>query len=106
MSLYYESQKRDQEACGFQGNGTVNSRSTATSTADDVSGSCIANPNSVFTPGSPTTQTNVSGSGKVPTPSGQSNDPGAGVSLIANHGLAGISAVTGITILTALWSLI
>lgn len=51
MSLYYESQNRNAQACSFAGNGTVNKASTASASA--VASSCLASATGVSTPSTP-----------------------------------------------------
>lgn len=51
MSLYYESQNRNAQACSFAGNGTVNKASTAAASA--VASSCLASATGVSTPSTP-----------------------------------------------------
>lgn len=95
MSLYYESQNRKSTACDFGGNAKVNS-GALTKSAASVAESCIANPNSTFVPGSPSSTAGGS-------PTGSSGKNGGSTPLadsLQNLGLA-----MGISALGALWTL-
>jgi len=53
MSQFYEANNRNAASCSFSGNGTVNQNApTSVSAANAAASSCVANPDSVFTPSS------------------------------------------------------
>lgn len=75
MSQYYESQQRQASSCQFGGNGTINSRTSSSLTADSAASSCIANPGAVFTPSAAPTNNAPATSGT--SKSGNNNTSGA-----------------------------
>jgi 1,3-beta-glucanosyltransferase GAS1 len=94
MSLYYELQNRNPQACDFSGNATVNNDAPASaSAANSAASSCISNPSATFTPSSTGTPSTVSGSSGS---SDESGDNGA-VALFSDpkamYGLASMVAV-------------
>ena len=98
MSLYYEANRRNAQACSFSGNGTVNPNAPSTaSAANAAASSCISNPGAVFTPTpAPSTQ--------GPTATGSKK--GAAVSLLEGpHALFGLAMTGVVSILGALWTL-
>lgn len=95
MSLYFESQNRNPSACNFGGNAQLNN-AALTKSASSVAESCIANPNSTFVPGSPS-----STSGGKPTGTG-SNGGNGGVSLMDS--IHSLGLVMGISAFGAIWT--
>jgi len=75
MSLYYESQNRDAQACSFAGNGTENKASTASASA--VASSCLASATGVSTPSTPATVNNPGSTSTSGSGSQSSNSSGA-----------------------------
>lgn len=75
MSLYYESQNRNAQACSFAGNGTENKASTASASA--VASSCLASATGVSTPSTPATVNNPGSTSTSGSGSQSSNSSGA-----------------------------
>jgi hypothetical protein len=102
MSLYYEANQRNVQACSFSGNGTVNSNApSSVSAANAAASSCISNPGAVFTPTpAPTT------SGKSSTTATGRPTKGAAVSLLEGpHALVGLTMTAVVALLGGLWTL-
>jgi len=101
MSLYYEANKRNVQACSFTGNGTVNPNApTTVSAANAAASSCISNPGAVFTP------TPAPSTTKGSTSTGTGSTKGAAVSLLEGpHALLGLAMTGVVSILGALWTL-
>lgn len=101
MSLYYEANKRVQQACSFAGNGTVNPKAPSTvSAANAAASSCIANPGAVFTP-TPAPST----TGKSSSSTSQSTK-GAAVSLLeGSRAIFGLTMTAAVALLGGLWIL-
>ncbi|KAF9455007.1 carbohydrate-binding module family 43 protein [Macrolepiota fuliginosa MF-IS2] len=106
MSQWYEINNRDQQACSFQGNGTVNS-AAASSSASAVATSCIASPTATFTPTAPAAAvagaaTSGSGSGNGGSSSSKGNNGG---SLYDVNLFIGVCAAAIISIAGGIWTL-
>jgi len=99
MSLYYEANRKNAQACSFSGNGTVNPNPpSSASAANAAASSCISNPGSVFTP-SPAPST----TGKTQS-SGTSKPSGAAASLFEGP-LLGLTMTVVVALLGGLWTL-
>lgn len=97
MSLYYELNNRNAQACSFAGNGTVNqSAPSSASAANAAASSCISNPSATFAP------TAVSSSSVGAT--GSSHNSATG--LIAHDSTVyGVTAAFIITLGSAFWTM-
>jgi len=108
MSLYYESQNRDAQACSFAGNGTENPASTAAAAA--VASSCLASATGVSTPSTPATvssspaSTSTSTSGSGSQSSGQSGGTAA-VLVSDSRALLGVLLMVVVSIVGGFFSL-
>jgi 1,3-beta-glucanosyltransferase GAS1 len=69
MSQWFEANKRNPQACSFAGNGTVNSKASTASSAEQVANSCLAAATGTFVPTAPTAGSSGS--------SGSSGSPGS-----------------------------
>jgi len=97
MSLYYELNNYNPQACSFAGNGTVNPNApTNASAANAAASSCISNPSATFVPTGAGTST--------PTASGSKHNAAmyAGVD---GHALYGITAMVIVTLASIAWAL-
>ncbi|PPQ67412.1 hypothetical protein CVT25_005991 [Psilocybe cyanescens] len=103
MSQYYESQQRQTSACQFGGNGTVNSKTSSSLTADSAASSCIANPGAVFTPSAAPTSKAPGPSGTTKT--GDNNTSGALSVVGDSNALLGMSLMAFVSVLGGIWSL-
>jgi len=100
MSQYYESQGRKSSACDFGGNAKLNSNAL-TKSASSVAESCIANPNSTFVPGSPSS---AAGGGKPTSTGGGGGNNGGSISLMDS--IQNLGLVIGLGAFGALWTLL
>jgi 1,3-beta-glucanosyltransferase GAS1 len=94
MSKFYELQNRNQQACSFAGNGTVNANApSSASAADSAASSCINNPSATFTPSSAPSQASSSSSGgnNGNGSSGGSRSDGSSVQPGALFGVVGMA---------------
>jgi hypothetical protein len=101
MSLYYEANQRNAQACSFSGNGTVNPNApSSVSAANAAASSCISNPGAVFTP-TPAPST----SGKSSTTATGRPTKAAAISLLEGpHALFGLTMTAVVALLGGLWT--
>jgi len=90
MSLYYEANKKSAQACSFAGNGTVNSKASAS--ASSLASSCLASATGTSVPSAPTAGNNPgagspSGTGGGSSSSGTSK-PGAATTVLVSDSRA------------------
>ncbi|KAG6844271.1 hypothetical protein H0H87_008219 [Tephrocybe sp. NHM501043] len=104
MSNFYQLTDRNPQSCDFSGNATVNpSAPTSVAAADAAASSCLANPDATFVPSAPAST--GSGSNTGISTSTTSKDSGA-VRLIGDdNALVGMTAMTLVTIASAVWTL-
>lgn len=97
MSLYYELEKRDPNACSFGGSGVT--RSTTT-TASAVASSCLSSATGTSVPSSPATASGASTTRSAnPTSSGSSGGGSSGaVALSVNSGAIGLAAMVLVSV--------
>ena len=100
MSLYYEAESRNSQACNFAGNGTVNSNAPSGSSASAAASSCISNPSAVFTPTSASSTT-----GKSSSSTSHSTKSAAVAHLQVPLAFFGLTMTVIITLLGGLWTL-
>jgi 1,3-beta-glucanosyltransferase GAS1 len=99
MSLYYESQNRNAQACSFAGNATVNSAAPSGSGGAGAAAlACLSNPSATFVPSSPVSNPTATVSG-----SGSSGRPSSAMSLVGD--LQSIAVALGLSTVGALWTL-
>ncbi len=102
MSLYYEANKRNAQACSFAGNGTVNNKASSAS-ASAVASSCLASATGVSVPTAPGSpgSTTTSGSG-----SQTSHKSGAATVLVSDsRALLGVFLMVVVSVAGGLLSL-
>ena len=98
MSLYYELNNYNAQACSFAGNGTVNSNApTNASAANAAASSCISNPSATFVPTGAGASTSSTASG--------SKHNAAMHAGIDGHALYGITAMVIVTLASIAWTL-
>jgi hypothetical protein len=100
MSLYYEANKRNAQACSFAGNGTVNSKASSAS-ASAVASSCLASATGVSVPTAPGT-TNNPGSAST---SGSSGKKSGAVPTTDSRALLGVFLMIVVSVAGGLLSL-
>ena len=107
MSLFYEANDNNAQACSFNGNGTVNSQSTES--AASGASACVSP--SVFTPTAPANEpssTGGSGSGGSSSSSGSSgSDENAAADIWADkRAFAGMGIAVVVSMVSAVWTLL
>jgi len=105
MSLNYEANNRQQIACSFAGNGTVNNAAPpSVSAANAAASSCVANPSAVFTPSAAATS-NAGGAAQSSGTTGSNHNSGS-LSLGADpNALLGMTLMAAATIFGGVWTL-
>ncbi|KAF8898483.1 carbohydrate-binding module family 43 protein/Glycoside hydrolase family 72 protein [Infundibulicybe gibba] len=108
MSLFYEANNRDEQACSFAGNGTVNPLApTSPTAADAAASSCVSSPSATFVPSAV-----ASGGGSSPSSTGGQGTNNGGTSggtsgvptIIPSDTLVAITSVAAISLLSAFWA--
>ena len=102
MSIYYEANKRNAQACSFAGNGTVNSKASSSS-ATAVASSCLASATGTNVPTSPAS---ASQAGSSPSGSG-SGKKGAATSVLVgdSRALLGVFLMVAVSVVGGVLSL-
>ena len=105
MSLFYEANDNNAQACSFNGNGTVNSQSTES--AASGASACVSP--SVFTPTAPANEpSSTGGSGSGGSSSGSSgSDENAAADIWADkRAFAGMGIAVVVSMVSAVWTLL
>jgi len=110
MSLFYELNNRNPQACDFSGNATVNPlASKSTSAADLAATSCVASPSATFTP----TDIAAAATGSNASPASSSSSSSSGsknngsVSLVGDkNAIFGVGVMAIVGLLSAVWTLV
>ncbi|KAI5898556.1 glycoside hydrolase family 72 and carbohydrate-binding module family 43 [Schizophyllum commune H4-8] len=106
MSLFYEANDNNAQACSFNGNGTVNSQSTES--AASGASACVSP--SVFTPTAPANEpssTGGSGSGGSSSSGSSGSDENAAADIWADkRAFAGMGVAVAVSMVSAVWTLL
>jgi len=101
MSMYYEAQKRNAQACSFSGNGTVNSKASSAS-ASAVASSCLASASGTSVPTAPASASQAGSSS-----SGSNGKKGAATALLVgdSRALLGVFLMMAVSVVGGVLSL-
>ncbi|KAF9270568.1 glycoside hydrolase family 72 protein [Marasmius fiardii PR-910] len=109
MSEHYEANNRNQQACSFGGNGTVNPLApSSASAANSAASSCITNPSGTFVPSAPSNSVGggASNGNNGGNSSGNSGRNGA-VALVGDKNVVvGMAAFVVMGAVSAVWTLL
>ncbi|KAG6866021.1 hypothetical protein C0991_009429 [Blastosporella zonata] len=104
MSDFYQLSNRNPQSCSFAGNGTINpSAPSSVASANAAASSCIANPSATFIPSAPASTVGGTNTGASTSTTKGSN---GAIRLIGDsNALLGMTAVTLVSIASAVWTL-
>jgi len=108
MSQFYEAEDRNEMACGFSGNATLNKAASATESAAALASSCVSNPDATFAPSTPGKE---SGSGSDSDDSdngnGNTNDGDSDAShAVSATAFLGVGSLASVALVSAIWTLL
>lgn len=102
MSIYYEANKRNAQACSFAGNGTVNSKASSAS-ATAVASSCLASATGTNVPTAPAS---ASQAGSSPSGSGSGKKGAATTVFVSDsRALLGVFLMVAVSVVGGVLSL-
>jgi len=106
FSQFYENQKKNQDACNFAGNATINRGASATANA--VASSCMASATGTSVPVASSASGSSSSTSSTNSPtrgSGNSNGNNGAVTLIGSSSAAGVVAMMAVSLLAGAMTL-